>query len=427
MSHLRLRLCLVIGALVALVGSANAFAAGNVVISQVYGGGGNAGATFKNDFIELHNRDRRADRRHRLVGAVRVGHWHDLAGDAARRAPSPPGGYYLVQEAAGAGGTTNLPTPDATGNIAMSRHGRQGGAGHQHGTLLTRRLPGRRRSSTSSATATANCSETAPTGRSTNTTAALRLNNGCTDTDNNSADFTIAAPTPRNSASHAGHFCADNAPASPRRVPANGARRLDRCDVSIYVQRAGERHGSLVHDLVRRSAAPTRPPSAAARRRSRSIRRRLRLGRDLHRDRARRRRHRPGHRRPAGRRWRRTTSSASRRRRRPRWPHVVVSEVYGGGGNAGATLTNDFIELYNRTGARDQPGRLVGAVRRRRPARRWQVTPLTGSIPAGRQLPVQEAAGAGGTTPLPTPTRPGIDRDERHGRQGRARLEHDAR
>ena len=29
-------------------------------------------------------------------------------------------------------------------------------------------------------------------------------------------------------------------------------------------------------------------------------------------------------------------------------PDVVISQVYGGGGNAGATLTNDFIELYNR-------------------------------------------------------------------------------
>ncbi|MET0997623.1 MAG: lamin tail domain-containing protein, partial [Marmoricola sp.] len=28
---------------------------------------------------------------------------------------------------------------------------------------------------------------------------------------------------------------------------------------------------------------------------------------------------------------------------------LVISEVYGGGGNAGATLKNDFIELYNRT------------------------------------------------------------------------------
>src|SRR6201996_2509843 len=32
-----------------------AHAAGGVVISQVYGGGGNAGAPLSNDFIELHN------------------------------------------------------------------------------------------------------------------------------------------------------------------------------------------------------------------------------------------------------------------------------------------------------------------------------------------------------------------------------------
>ena len=28
---------------------------------------------------------------------------------------------------------------------------------------------------------------------------------------------------------------------------------------------------------------------------------------------------------------------------------IKISEVYGGGGNAGATYTNDFIELYNPT------------------------------------------------------------------------------
>lgn len=33
-----------------------ATATSNVVISQVYGGGGNSGATFKNDFIEIFNR-----------------------------------------------------------------------------------------------------------------------------------------------------------------------------------------------------------------------------------------------------------------------------------------------------------------------------------------------------------------------------------
>src|SRR5438132_4130859 len=92
----------------------------SVVISQVYGGGGNSGATLKNDFIELFNR-----------GATSV----DLAGWSVQYAGSTgtswqrtnltpmalaPGQYYLVQEAAGTGGTTSLPTPDASGSIAMS-------------------------------------------------------------------------------------------------------------------------------------------------------------------------------------------------------------------------------------------------------------------------------------------------------------------
>jgi uncharacterized protein len=31
--------------------------------------------------------------------------------------------------------------------------------------------------------------------------------------------------------------------------------------------------------------------------------------------------------------------------------NVVISEVYGGGGNSGATWKNDFVELYNRSDA----------------------------------------------------------------------------
>ncbi|HEY1567510.1 MAG TPA: hypothetical protein VGF68_10850, partial [Solirubrobacteraceae bacterium] len=30
---------------------------------------------------------------------------------------------------------------------------------------------------------------------------------------------------------------------------------------------------------------------------------------------------------------------------------LVINEVYGGGGNSGATLTNDFIEVANRSTA----------------------------------------------------------------------------
>ena len=125
--------------------------AADVVISQVYGGGGNAGADYRNDFIELRNRE---------AFDVSVAGWSvqyaSSAGTSWAATPLtgmiPAGGYYLVQEAAGAGGTLALPTPDATGTIAMSGHVRQGRARR----ATSRRCPARARApvrSTSSATA----------------------------------------------------------------------------------------------------------------------------------------------------------------------------------------------------------------------------------------------------------------------------------
>src|SRR3989441_2501838 len=91
-----------------------------VVISQVYGGGGNTGATFKNDFIELFNRG---------TNAVSITGWSVQYQSAAGSGTWTvtmlsgalnPGQYYLVQEAQGAGGTAVLPVPDASGTIAMA-------------------------------------------------------------------------------------------------------------------------------------------------------------------------------------------------------------------------------------------------------------------------------------------------------------------
>jgi predicted extracellular nuclease len=168
----------------------------NIVISQVYGGGGNSGATYRNDFIELFNRG---------AAPVNVTGWSvqyasssgtswqvtTLSGTIA------PGQYYLVQEAQGAGGTTDLPPPDAVGTIPMSAT-----AGKvalvNNSSALSGGCPlagvvdfvgyG-----------TANCFEGsgAAPGLS-NTTAALRSANGCNDTDNNAADFASGAPVPRN-------------------------------------------------------------------------------------------------------------------------------------------------------------------------------------------------------------------------------------
>src|SRR5262252_6426395 len=110
-------------ALISLVGTFLAAwslqAAGKVVISQVYGGGGNATATYKNDFIELHNTG---------DTTVSVTGWsvqYAAAGGTTWQTTAlsgniPPGYYYLVQESAGAGGTSNLPPADATGSINMS-------------------------------------------------------------------------------------------------------------------------------------------------------------------------------------------------------------------------------------------------------------------------------------------------------------------
>jgi predicted extracellular nuclease len=84
-------------------------------------------------------------------------------------------------------------------------------------------------------------------------------------------------------------------------------------------------------------------------------------------------------------------------------PDVVISQVYGGGGNAGAPLRNDFIELYNRgtapvdlTGWSVQYSSATGAD--------WQITPVAGAIQPGRYYLVQEAEGANTAAPaLPAP------------------------
>ncbi len=172
--------------------------AADLVISQVYGGGGNAGATFTHDFIELFNQGPTTVNLSgwsvQYISATGAGTWAvtPLSGSIA------PGGYYLVQEAPGAGGTTPLPTPDAIGTIAMAA-----GAGKVALSSSTTPFIG--------ACPTcfvdlvgyggANCFEGAgPTAATSNTTAALRKRGGCFDSDNNSIDFSIGSPNPRNTA-----------------------------------------------------------------------------------------------------------------------------------------------------------------------------------------------------------------------------------
>jgi outer membrane protein assembly factor BamB len=172
---------------------------GKVVISQVYGGGGNTGATYKNDFIELFNAG---------GTAVSLSGWSVQYASATgntwqttslTNVSLNPGQYYLIQEAAGAGGTTALPTPDASGNIAMSATAGKVALVNSTTPFTVICPTGATIIDFVGFGTTANCFEGAgPTPAPSNTNAVLRKSGGCQDTNVNSADFAAGAPTPRN-------------------------------------------------------------------------------------------------------------------------------------------------------------------------------------------------------------------------------------
>lgn len=184
-----------------------------VKISQFYGGGGNTAAPFLSDYVELYNAGPVAMP---LTGwslqynsASGTGSWQvtNLTGSIGA------GKYYLVKEADGttntAGHSTALPTPDATGTIAMAAGDARVALCNSTTNLGTGNPP----ASTASIVdllgmgATASFREpmvggvlanNAPIGSNNN--AVYRLGCGGVDTDNNAADFTVGWAAPRNSA-----------------------------------------------------------------------------------------------------------------------------------------------------------------------------------------------------------------------------------
>ena len=166
-----------------------------VVISQVYGGGGNTGGQYRNDFIELFNAG---------TTTVDLGGWSVQYASAtgsswavtALSGSLQPGQYLLVQEAAGSNTAAPLlPTPDASGTIAMS-----GTAGKVALSNSITALSGTCPAAVGLVGfGGANCPT--PTATLSNSTAALRKDQGCANSGSNSADFEILAPAPRNRAS----------------------------------------------------------------------------------------------------------------------------------------------------------------------------------------------------------------------------------
>jgi len=192
-----------VAALLALP-SAQATVSADVVVNEVYGGGGNSGATLKNDFIELRNNGSApvslaswsVQYISAAPGAATTWQVTNLSGTIA------PGATYLIGEAAGAGGTADLPTPDATGVINLG-----GTAGTV--ALVTSQTALTCKTAADCAAdpgikdligyGTAVVHEgAAGAPAASNTTSAARNASG-TDTDQNGADFTAGPPTPTRS------------------------------------------------------------------------------------------------------------------------------------------------------------------------------------------------------------------------------------
>ncbi|HEY9138137.1 MAG TPA: lamin tail domain-containing protein, partial [Terriglobus sp.] len=198
--------------MLALSVHAIAFAAGpnHLVISQLYGGGGNSNpnAVYTNDFVELYN-PTASDINlsgYTLQYTSSTGTSFSASNTLALQGTVQSGKYFLIQLAAGNATYAALPTPDfAPGNNVLNLSGTGGKLVLVDGLAsITTGCP--------AATAyvdfvgwgtTANCSYNDSTGvnkapATTNPTG-LTLNSSNTWTGVNSADYSVATPNPRNS------------------------------------------------------------------------------------------------------------------------------------------------------------------------------------------------------------------------------------
>ena len=205
-------LALVVAAVPAAVGASS-----TVVVSQLYASGGNSGATYTNDFVELFNPG---------STSVDLSGWTiqyaSAAGTSWQATPLSgsigPGRYYLVQLASTAAVGSPLPTPDAIGTTNLAASGGKV-AVVSSATLLT---CGASAGSCSGASglqdligygSATDYEGSAAAPSLTSTTAATRVAAGCTDSGDNASDFDALAPQPRNSAA-AATTCAGSPPPS---------------------------------------------------------------------------------------------------------------------------------------------------------------------------------------------------------------------
>jgi len=178
------------------------------VISQAYGGGGNAGAPFTHDFVEIFNRGGSSVdlSGHSIQYSSSTGTSWTNKFDIPAGTVLAPGRYLLVQLAPGTGNGVALPTPDfIMSGTPINLSGTNGKVLLANTTTVqTGACPTGAQIVDFVGYGSANCFEgSAAVGVLSNTTAALRGGGGCTDNNQNGTDFTVAAPAPRNSATAA--------------------------------------------------------------------------------------------------------------------------------------------------------------------------------------------------------------------------------
>ncbi len=187
----------------------------NIVMSQFYGGGGNAtGSPYTHDFVELFNR---GDQPVNLSG------WSTQYASASgtnwlvtplSNVTLQPGQYYLIQYASGGSNGAALQGPDliapaVTVGANTFVPNLSGTTGKLALVNSTAQLPANSCPVDSSIVdlvgygGSASCFEGTRAPDLSNSTSAKRNGNGCSDTDNNGADFITGAPAPRNTSSSA--------------------------------------------------------------------------------------------------------------------------------------------------------------------------------------------------------------------------------
>jgi endonuclease G len=172
------------------------------LISQVYGGGGNSGATYQNDFVELYNRS---------ASPVDTAGWSiqytSEDGDSWDFGKQPlggtigPGEYYLI--ALGSGGAIGAPLPAAqiNGLINMGSTGGKVALVNSFDGLVGNCPLGDPSLLDFVGYGSPDCREgAAPAPAPSSSTSIFRLGGGSIDTNNNGSDFVTGSPNPRQTA-----------------------------------------------------------------------------------------------------------------------------------------------------------------------------------------------------------------------------------